>query len=62
VREEAQAWLDTPDTRTLQGMRGALLAILLGCGLRRAEAAALSFSDIQQREGRWVLVDTGQTG
>jgi site-specific recombinase XerD len=57
VREEAQAWLDAPDTRTLQGMRDrALLAILLGCGLRRAEAA-LAFSDLQQREGRWVLVD-----
>lgn len=58
MREEAQAWLNEPDTQTLQGMRDrALLAILLGCGLRRAEAAALSFSDIQQREGRWVLVD-----
>lgn len=31
--------------------------MLLGCGLRRAEAASLSFDRIQQRDGRWVLVD-----
>jgi integrase len=33
------------------------LALLLGCGLRRAEAANLTFAHIQQRDGRWVLVD-----
>ncbi len=58
TREEAQAWLNAPDTRTLKGKRDrALLAVLIGCGLRRAEAAALSFDHIQQRDGRWVLVD-----
>jgi integrase len=31
--------------------------MLLGCGLRRAEAASLTFDHIQQRDGRWVLVD-----
>lgn len=30
---------------------------MLGCGLRRAELAALTFDHIQQREGRWVIVD-----
>ena len=35
----------------------ALLAILIGCGLRRAEAAILSFHHIEQREGRWAIVD-----
>jgi integrase/recombinase XerD len=35
----------------------ALLATLIGCGLRRSEAAALTFNHIQQRDGRWVLVD-----
>lgn len=58
TREEAQAWLNTPDTRTLKGKRDrALLAVLIGCGLRRAEAASLSFDHVQQRDGRWVLVD-----
>lgn len=31
--------------------------MLLGCGLRRAEAAKLTFDRIQQRDGRGVLVD-----
>ena len=35
----------------------ALLALLIGCGLRRSELAGLSVEAIQQREGRWVLVD-----
>jgi len=58
TREQAQAWLETPDTRTLKGLRDrALLAVLIGCGLRRSEAAGLTFDHIQQRDGRWVLVD-----
>ena len=58
TREQAQSWLGAPDTRTLKGLRDrALLAVLIGCGLRRAEAAALTFDHIQQRDGRWVLVD-----
>jgi site-specific recombinase XerD len=58
TREEAQSWLGAPDTRTMRGRRDrALLAVLIGCGLRRAEAASLSFDHIQQRDGRWVLLD-----
>jgi integrase/recombinase XerD len=58
TREQAQIWLNAPDARTLRGLRDrALLAVLIGCGLRRAEAANLSFNHVQQREGRWVLVD-----
>ena len=58
TREQAQAWLNAPDTRTLKGLRDrALLAVLIGCGLRRSEAASLTFAHIQQRDGRWVLVD-----
>ena len=58
TREEAQVWLNAPDRRTLKGKRDrALLAVLIGCGLRRTEAAALSFDHVQQRDGRWVLVD-----
>lgn len=58
TREEAQAWLSAPDTKTMRGRRDrALLSVLIGCGLRRAEAAGLTFDHIQQRDGRWVLVD-----
>jgi site-specific recombinase XerD len=58
TREQAQSWLGAPDVRTLKGQRDrALLAVLIGCGLRRAEAAGLTFEHIQQRDGRWVLVD-----
>ena len=58
TKEEAQKWLNAPDTKTLKGVRDrALLAVLIGCGLRRAEAAILSVSHIQQREGRWAIVD-----
>jgi integrase len=34
-----------------------VLAILLGAGLRRAELASLDFEHIQERDGRWVIVD-----
>ena len=58
TREEAQAWLSAPDKRTMKGRRDrALLAVLIGCGLRRSEAAGLTFEHVQQRDGRWVLVD-----
>ncbi len=58
TREEANTWINAPDVQTLKGVRDrALLAVLIGCGLRRAEAAILSISHIQQREGRWAIVD-----
>jgi site-specific recombinase XerD len=58
AKQEAQQLLDAPDASTLKGLRDrAILAVLLGCGLRRAEAANLTFNHIQQRDSRWVLVD-----
>jgi site-specific recombinase XerD len=57
-QEQAQTLLDMPDRQTLKGLRdAALLAVLLGAGLRRAEAAGLRVDHLQQREGRWVIVD-----
>ena len=35
----------------------ARIAILLGCGLRRAELASLRKDDIQIRQGHWAIVD-----
>ena len=34
-----------------------MLGLLVGCGLRRSELAGLTCDRIQQREGRWVIVD-----
>jgi integrase len=34
-----------------------MLAILLGCGLRRSEVAALTMGHIQQRDNRWCIID-----
>ena len=62
--DEARALWQLPNSETLKGKRDrALLAVLLGCGLRRRELAELTFSHVQRREDRWVLVDlVGKAG
>ncbi|MGD0777805.1 MAG: hypothetical protein ABSC05_33875 [Candidatus Solibacter sp.] len=35
----------------------AILAVLLGCALRRSELAGLTVEHIQQRDARWVIAD-----
>jgi site-specific recombinase XerD len=58
TQEQAQRLLELPNVSTVKGLRDrAILAILLGCGLRREECAGLAIGHIQQREGRWVIVD-----
>ena len=55
---QAQALVSAPDVTTLRGLRDrAILAVLVGCGLRRSEVAALTLAHIQQRDGRWCIVD-----
>ena len=58
TREQAKELLAVPDRSTLKGKRDYLiLALLVGCALRRNELAELEVETIQQREGRWVLAD-----
>ena len=56
--EEANKLLKKPDISTLIGLRDrAMLAIMLGTGLRESEMVLLTFEHLQQREGRWVILN-----
>jgi integrase len=56
--EQAHAFLDVASRETLRGKRDrAMICILLGCGLRRAEIVGLAIKDLQVREERWVFAD-----
>ena len=53
TREQAKELLAVPDRSTLKGKRDyVILALLVGCALRRNELAELDVATIQQREGR----------
>jgi site-specific recombinase XerD len=55
---QAQALLNSPDVRANKGLRDrAMFAVLLGCGLRRSEVAALTVRHVQQCDNRWCIVD-----
>lgn len=57
-KQEAEALLSAPDTTTVKGKRDrAMLAVLIGCGLRREELVHLRFEHVRQRDGRWCIVD-----
>jgi len=58
TRDQAKELLTVPDRSKIKGERDyAILALLLGCALRRQELASLDIGDIQLREGRWVVAD-----
>jgi len=60
---QAEKLINTPNTATLKGKRDrALLAVLIGCGLRREETALLTLEHIQQRDARWVIADVKGKG
>jgi len=55
---QAQELLNAVSPDTLRGRRdGAMLGLLLGCGLRRSEVVGLKLDQLQRREGHWVIVD-----
>ena len=58
TEKQAEQLVNAPTPETLKGKRDrALLGLLVGCGLRRRELSTLNIEDIQQREGRWVIID-----
>ena len=58
TKAQAEKLINSPDTNTLKGRRDrAMLAVMIGCGLRREEVAQLRLQDVQQRDGRWCIVD-----
>jgi integrase len=58
TRDQAKELLAVPDRSKIKGKRDyCILALLVGCALRRKELSTLTLDDIQLREGRWVIVD-----
>jgi site-specific recombinase XerD len=56
TRNQAQELVNAASKNNLHGWRdGAMLGLLLGCGLRRSEVVGLNFDQLQSREGRWAL-------
>jgi integrase len=54
---QAQELLNAVSQNTLQGRRdGAMLGLLLGCGLRRSEVVRLRLDQLQSRENHRVIV------
>jgi integrase len=56
--EQSRRLLSSASRVSLRGKRNyAMLAVLLGCGLRRGELLALQVESIQLREEHWVIAD-----
>lgn len=56
--EQAKKLLSVHSGKHLRDLRNhPVLAILLGCGLRRAELVAVKIEDFELREEHWVLAD-----
>lgn len=62
--EQGRRLLDAAGPSTARQLRDhAMVAMLIGCGLRRAELLALRLESIQQREEHWVIADlVGKAG
>jgi site-specific recombinase XerD len=58
TRDQARMLLEKADGEDLRSLRDlAMISVLLGCGLRRAELSTLKVDDLQIRQGHWAIVD-----
>jgi len=58
TQDQARLLLEKADGEDLRSLRDlAIISMLLGCGLRRAELAALKIEDLQIRQEHWAIVD-----
>ena len=56
--DQGRRLLAVPASGSVRDKRDhAILSLLLGCGLRRAELTGLRLSDFQQRDERWAIVN-----
>src|SRR5215467_3073580 len=56
--EQGRRLLERPTLSTARALRDyAMVAMLIGCGLRRTELLTLRVESIQQREEHWVIAD-----
>ena len=56
--EQARSLWQLPNAGTLKSKRDrAILAVLLGCGLRRRELSDLTLDHFQRREEHWAIID-----
>jgi site-specific recombinase XerD len=63
-KRQAEQLLNLPDAATHKGRRDrAILAVMIGCGLRREEVSRLTVAHLQQRNERWVILNlSGKRG
>ena len=57
TREQGRRLLKCAPATPREARDPAMLAMLIGCGLRRGELLALTSESIQQREEHWVIAD-----
>jgi site-specific recombinase XerC len=58
THDEARTLLQAADGEGLRSVRDlAMISVLLGCGLRRAELSGLEVDDLQIRQGHWAIID-----
>jgi site-specific recombinase XerC len=58
TQDQARLLLEKADGDDLRSVRDlAMISVLVGCSLRRAELSALTVEDLQIRQGHWAIVD-----
>jgi site-specific recombinase XerC len=58
TKDQARLLLEKADGDDLRSAHDlAMISVLVGCGLRRAELSALNVEDLQIRQGHWTIVD-----